>query len=83
MDDNKARYAVKTSARNLADVIGGADVFWDCRRRGVKTEMVTQMAQKPLIFALANPTPEILPEEAMAVRPDAILATGRSDYPIK
>jgi malate dehydrogenase (oxaloacetate-decarboxylating)(NADP+) len=82
MDDNKARYAVKTSARNLADVIGGADVFLGLSAGGVlKPEMVTQMAQKPLIFALANPTPEILPEEAMAVRPDAILATGRSDYP--
>lgn len=82
MDDNKARYAVKTTARTLAEVMGGADVFLGLSAGGVlKPEMVMQMAPKPLIFALANPTPEILPEEAMAVRPDAILATGRSDYP--
>ena len=82
MDDNKARYAVKTSARTLAEVIADADVFLGLSAGGVlKPEMVKQMAQRPLIFALANPTPEILPEQAMAVRPDAILATGRSDYP--
>ena len=82
MDDNKARYAIKTSARTLAEVIGGADVFLGLSAGGVlKPEMVKLMAKDPLIFALANPTPEILPEEAKAVRPDAILATGRSDYP--
>jgi len=82
MDDNKARYAVKTAARTLAEVIGGADVFLGLSAGGVlKPEMVKQMAAKPLIFALANPTPEILPELAKSVRPDAILATGRSDYP--
>ena len=82
MDDNKARYAVETSARTLAEVIGGADVFLGLSAGGVlRPAMVAQMADKPLIFALANPTPEILPEQAKAVRPDAILATGRSDYP--
>jgi malate dehydrogenase (oxaloacetate-decarboxylating)(NADP+) len=81
MDDNKARYAVKTPARSLAEVIAGADVFLGLSAGGVlKPDMVRQMADKPLIFALANPTPEILPEEALAVRPDAIMATGRSDY---
>ena len=82
MDDNKARYAVQTAARSLAEVIAGADVFLGLSAGGVlKPEMVKQMADKPLIFALANPAPEILPEHAKAVRPDAILATGRSDYP--
>ena len=82
MDDNKARYAVATQARTLAEVIVGADVFLGLSAGGVlKPEMVVLMADKPLIFALANPTPEILPEQALAVRPDAILATGRSDYP--
>ncbi len=82
MDDNKARYAVQTAARTLADVIAGADVFLGLSAGGVlKPEMVKQMNASPLIFALANPTPEILPDAAKAVRPDAILATGRSDYP--
>ncbi len=82
MDDNKARYAVQTAERTLAEVIAGADVFLGLSAGGVlKPEMVKQMGDRPLIFALANPTPEILPEQAKAVRPDAILATGRSDYP--
>jgi malate dehydrogenase (oxaloacetate-decarboxylating)(NADP+) len=82
MDDNKARYARKTDARTLAEVIGGADVFLGLSAGGVlKPAMVAQMAAKPLILALANPVPEILPEEAKAVRPDAVIATGRSDYP--
>ena len=82
MDDNKARYAVDTHARTLGEVIAGADVFLGLSAGGVlKPEMVAQMAAQPLIFALANPHPEILPEHARAVRPDAILATGRSDYP--
>ncbi|MDD5613278.1 MAG: NADP-dependent malic enzyme, partial [Gallionella sp.] len=82
MDDNKARFAVETTARTLGEVIAGADVFLGLSAGGVlKQEMVAQMADRPLIFALANPTPEILPELAKAVRPDAILATGRSDYP--
>ena len=82
MDDNKARYAVNTLARTLGEVIIGADVFLGLSAGGVlKPEMVEKMAHQPLIFALANPNPEILPEQARAVRPDAILATGRSDYP--
>jgi malate dehydrogenase (oxaloacetate-decarboxylating)(NADP+) len=82
MDDNKARYAVQTTARALAEVIAGADVFLGLSAGGVlKQEMVKKMGDRPLIFALANPVPEILPDEAKTARPDAILATGRSDYP--
>ncbi|MBI3222039.1 MAG: NADP-dependent malic enzyme [Nitrosomonadales bacterium] len=82
MDDNKARYAVGTSARTLGEVIAGADAFLGLSAGGVlKPEMVKLMADRPLIFALANPTPEILPEQVRAVRSDAIMATGRSDYP--
>jgi len=82
MDASKARFAVETDARTLGDAIDGADVFLGLSAAGVlKQDMVVKMAIKPLIFALANPTPEILPELAKAVRPDAILATGRSDYP--
>ena len=82
MDPNKARYAQQTSARKLSEIIGGADVFLGLSAGGVlKPEMVTLMARAPIILAMANPTPEILPEEALAVRPDAILGTGRSDYP--
>jgi malate dehydrogenase (oxaloacetate-decarboxylating)(NADP+) len=82
MDDNKARYARKTDARTLGEVIAGADVFLGLSAGGVlKPAMVAQMAAKPLILALANPVPEILPEEVKAARPDAVIATGRSDYP--
>ncbi len=82
MDEIKARYAKKTSARKLAEVIEGADVFLGLSAGGVlKPEMVAKMAAKPLILALANPTPEILPEEVCSARSDAIIATGRSDYP--
>ncbi len=82
MDDNKARYAKETSARTLGEVIAGADAFLGLSAGGVLTpEMVKLMAGKPLIFALANPTPEILPELVKSVRNDAIMATGRSDYP--
>jgi malate dehydrogenase (oxaloacetate-decarboxylating)(NADP+) len=82
MDARKARYAKKTDSRTLADVIPGADIFLGLSApRVLKPEMVKRMGQQPLIFALANPTPEILPEEAKAVRPDAVIATGRSDYP--
>jgi len=81
MEPNKARYAQTTEARWLTDVIAGADVFLGLSTAGVlKPAMVAKMAPNPLIFALANPTPEIMPEEAKAVRPDAIIATGRSDY---
>ncbi|MBC9073715.1 NADP-dependent malic enzyme [Thauera sp. CAU 1555] len=82
MEANKARYAQVTDARTLADAIVGADVFLGLSTAGVlKPEMVQKMADKPLIFALANPNPEILPEDAKRVRPDCIIATGRSDYP--
>ena len=82
LDPSKARYAAKTEARTLDDAIASADVFLGCSSAGVlKPEMVKKMADKPLILALANPEPEIRPEVAKAVRPDAIIATGRSDYP--
>jgi malate dehydrogenase (oxaloacetate-decarboxylating)(NADP+) len=82
MDRWKEVYAQETSARTLAEVIGGADVFLGLSAGGVlKPDMVKSMAERPLILALANPTPEIMPEEALAVRPDAMICTGRSDYP--
>src|SRR5947209_18961128 len=82
MDPNKARYARKPSARTLSEIIPGADVFLGLSAGGVlKAEMVAKMADKPLILALANPEPEILPDVAKSVRPDAVIATGRSDYP--
>ncbi|HXV25449.1 MAG TPA: NADP-dependent malic enzyme [Alphaproteobacteria bacterium] len=82
MDPRKARYAQDTKARKLAEVISGADIFLGLSAPNVlKGEMVAKMAGRPLILALANPVPEILPEEARAVRPDVVIATGRSDYP--
>ncbi|RZJ10893.1 MAG: NADP-dependent malic enzyme [Rubrivivax sp.] len=82
MDPDKAEYAQNTEARSLREVIAGADVFLGLSAGGVlKSDMVATMADRPLIFALANPTPEILPEEVHAVRGDAIMATGRTDYP--
>lgn len=82
MEPNKARYAQKTEDRTLADVMRDADVFLGCSTKDVlKPEMVATMAKSPLILALANPDPEIRPEDAKAVRPDCIIATGRSDYP--
>jgi len=82
MDADKAVFAQNTTARSLREVIAGADVFLGLSAGGVlKADMVKSMAAKPLIFALANPTPEILPEEVHAVRDDAIMATGRTDYP--
>jgi malate dehydrogenase (oxaloacetate-decarboxylating)(NADP+) len=82
MDVDKAFFAQKTSLRTLAEVMPGADVFLGLSAGGVlKAPMVASMARAPVIFALANPTPEILPEEVRAVRSDAIVATGRSDYP--
>ncbi|MGE8605106.1 NADP-dependent malic enzyme, partial [Bordetella trematum] len=82
MDPSKARFAQPTEARTLAEVIEGADVFLGLSAGGVlKPEMVAAMAARPLILALANPTPEILPEDAHAVRDDIVMATGRSDYP--
>ncbi len=82
MDPDKAQFAQKTSQRKLAEVIVGADIFLGLSAGGVlKPEMVATMAPRPVIFALANPTPEIMPDEAKAVRGDAILATGRTDFP--
>ena len=82
MDPIKARYAKKTEQRTLAEAIAGADIFLGLSAGGVlKPEMVAKMAAEPLILALANPTPEILPDEVKKVRSDAIMATGRSDYP--
>ena len=82
MDEDKIRYAQKTDARTLKEVIAGADVFLGLSAGGVlKPEMVAMMAARPVIFALANPNPEISPEDAHAVRDDIIMATGRSDYP--
>ena len=82
MDADKARYARDTAARTLGEIVAGADIFLGLSAGGVlKPEMVAAMAERPIILALANPNPEILPEHAKAVRPDAIIATGRSDYP--
>ena len=81
MDEDKIQFAQKTDARTLNDIIEGADVFLGLSAGGVlKPEMVKKMAAKPIIMALANPNPEITPEEVKAVRDDAIIATGRSDY---
>ncbi len=78
----KARYAVETDARTLAEAVEGADVFIGLSIGGLmKPEMVASMARDPIVFAMANPDPEILPEDALAVRDDVIMATGRSDYP--
>ncbi|OHE84930.1 MAG: malic enzyme, partial [Lysobacterales bacterium RIFOXYA1_FULL_69_10] len=82
LDPDKARYARDTDKRTLADIVEGADIFLGLSAGGVlKPEMLASMAARPIILALANPYPEILPEEAKAVRPDCIIATGRSDYP--
>ena len=82
MDEDKIVFAQKTEHRTLADVMKGADIFLGLSAGGVlKPHMVATMAPNPMVFALANPTPEILPEEVLAVRSDAIIATGRTDYP--
>ncbi len=82
MNQWKSGFAAKTSARTLADALNGADVFFGLSAKGAVTqEMVKSMAAKPIIFAMANPDPEITVEEVAAVREDAIMATGRSDYP--
>ena len=82
MDEDKIFFAQKTPHRTLADVIAGADIFLGLSAAGVlKKQMVATMRESPIIFALANPTPEILPEEVLEVRSDAIIATGRTDYP--
>lgn len=82
MDPDKERFAVDTKHRTLSEAIQGANIFLGLSAAGaLKAEMVKGMAKDPLILALANPTPEIMPEEALAVRPDALICTGRSDYP--
>lgn len=82
LDEFKLRFAIDTKARTLADALHGADVFVGLSVGGIVTaEMLQGMAPKPVIFALANPTPEIMPDEAKRARPDAIVATGRSDFP--
>ena len=82
MDEDKIQFAQETKARSLTEIMDGADVFLGLSAGGVlKADMVKKMAKDPLILALANPNPEIDPEEAKAVRPDAIIATGRTDYP--
>jgi malate dehydrogenase (oxaloacetate-decarboxylating)(NADP+) len=82
MDDNKARYAQPTDARKLADILAGADIFLGLSAAKVlKPEWLARMAPKPLILALANPEPEIMPDVAKAARSDAVIATGRSDFP--
>ncbi len=82
MDPDKARYARQTAARTLGEAVNGADVFLGLSAANVlKPEMVQSMAARPIIMALANPNPEILPEVAKAARPDCIIGTGRSDYP--
>jgi malate dehydrogenase (oxaloacetate-decarboxylating)(NADP+) len=82
MNQWKSAYAAKTKARTLAEALKGADAFFGLSAKGAVTpEMVASMAAKPIIFAMANPDPEITPEEVAAVRSDAIMATGRSDYP--
>lgn len=82
MESNKARFATRRQVRALTDAVRGADIFLGCSAAGLLTaEMVSSMGLNPLILALANPEPEIRPEIARAVRPDCIVATGRSDYP--
>src|SRR5256714_11980617 len=82
MDPYKARFQVETKARSIADALVGADVFVGLSVAGaVSGDMIAKMGPRPIVFALANPVPEILPDEVRAVRDDAIIATGRSDYP--
>src|SRR3546814_8707096 len=82
MNQWKSAHAAATEARTLADAMKGADVFFGLSVRGaVSRDMVKSMADKPIVFAMANPDPEITPEEVLEVRKDAIIATGRSDYP--
>jgi malate dehydrogenase (oxaloacetate-decarboxylating)(NADP+) len=82
MNRHKAEFASKTQARTLTDALRGADVFCGLSQAGIVTaEMVASMAPRPIIFAMANPDPEILPAQVRSVRKDAIIATGRSDYP--
>ena len=82
MNQWKSAHAVETSARTLSEALEGADIFYGLSVKGALTpQMLKRMAKNPIVFAMANPDPEITPEEALAIRPDAIVATGRSDYP--
>ncbi len=82
MNSYKEEFSRETDARSLADAMNGADVFVGLSQGGVVSkEMVESMAERPIIFAMANPNPEITPDDVKVVRPDAIMATGRSDYP--
>ena len=82
MNPYKERFAVETDKRTVAQALEGADAFVGVSvKDGISAEMVKKMAKDPIIFAMANPDPEVLPEEVLKVRPDAIMATGRSDYP--
>ena len=82
MNQWKSGHAVQTKARTLSEALEGADIFFGLSVKGAMTpDMVGRMAAKPIIFAMANPDPEITPEEARSASPDAIIATGRSDYP--
>src|SRR5690606_28486325 len=82
MNQWKSAHAVKTKARTLADALEGADIFFGLSAKGTLTPaMVQSMAKNPIIFAMANPDPEITPDEVAEIRTDAIMATGRSDYP--
>src|SRR4029077_17829467 len=82
LDQWKSAHSVNTDRRTLAEALEGADVFLGLSAAGaLKPEMVKTMAKQPIIFAMANPDPAISPEDAIAVRPEAIIATGRSDYP--
>ena len=82
MDEDKIQFAQKTPARTLSEIIEGADIFLGLSAGGVlKKDMVKKMAARPIILALANPNPEIMPEEARKARPDAMICTGRSDFP--
>ncbi|KAA9130427.1 NADP-dependent malic enzyme [Marinihelvus fidelis] len=82
MDPRKAQYATPTEKRTLAEILEGVDIFLGVSAGGIVTgEMIASMAERPIVLALANPVPEIMPDEVLAVRPDAIIATGRSDFP--
>ncbi len=82
MNQWKSAHAVETKARTLAEALEGADIFFGLSVKGALTPaMLKTMAKNPIVFAMANPDPEIAPEDALAARPDAIVATGRSDYP--
>ena len=82
MNQWKSAHAVKTEARSLSDAIKGADVFLGLSvAKAMTPEMLKSMADKPIVFAMANPEPEIMPDVAKKARPDAIIATGRSDFP--